>query len=73
VREEGAIHRRRPGGTARYCVLCARQLIQADIDRITPDDPRHHPLGSSLNGGKFSPRGDELAPPGEWLAFADWF
>src|ERR1700680_916205 len=44
------------------------QLIQADIDSITPDDLRHYPLGSILNGGNSSPHGDKLAPPGEWLA-----
>ena len=49
------------------------QLIQADIDSITPDDLRHYPLGSILNGGNSSPHGDKLAPPGEWLALADRF
>ena len=49
------------------------QLIQADIDSITPDDLAHCPLGSVLNGGNSSPQGDKLAPPGEWLALADRF
>ncbi|HEY6353502.1 MAG TPA: glycoside hydrolase family 3 protein, partial [Burkholderiaceae bacterium] len=49
------------------------QLIQADIDSIVPDDLRHYPLGSILNGGNSSPHGDKLAPPGEWLALADRF
>jgi beta-glucosidase len=49
------------------------QLIQADIDSITPDDLCHYPLGSILNGGNSSPHGDKLAPPGEWLALADRF
>ncbi|TLZ37409.1 MAG: hypothetical protein E6K24_03230 [Gammaproteobacteria bacterium] len=49
------------------------QLIQADIDSITPDDLAHCPLGSALNGGNSSPHGDKLAPPGEWLALADRF
>src|SRR5437763_289133 len=49
------------------------QLIQADIDSITPDDLRHYPLGSILNGGNSSPHGDKLAPPGEWLTLADRF
>jgi len=31
------------------------QLIQADIDSITPDDLAHYPLGSVLNGGNSSP------------------
>jgi len=33
------------------------QLIQADIDSITPDDLAHYPLGSVLNGGNSSPHG----------------
>src|SRR5437667_2833181 len=49
------------------------QLIQADIDSITPDDLAHYPLGSVLNGGNSSPHGDKVAPPGEWLALADRF
>ena len=49
------------------------QLVQADIDSITPDDLAHYPLGSVLNGGNSSPHGDKLAPAGEWLALADRF
>ena len=49
------------------------QLIQADIDSITPDDLAQYPLGSVLNGGNSSPHGDKLAPPREWLALADRF
>jgi len=49
------------------------QLIQADIGSIAPDDLRHYPLGSILNGGNSAPRGDKLAAPGEWLALADRF
>jgi beta-glucosidase len=49
------------------------QLIQADIDSITPDDLAHYPLGAILNGGNSSPHGDKLAPPREWLALADRF
>jgi beta-glucosidase len=51
----------------------AGQLIQADIGSITPDDVRHFPLGSILNGGNSSPRDDKLAAPSEWLALADRF
>ena len=51
----------------------AGQLIQADIGSITPDDLRHYPLGSILNGGNSSPRDDKLASPSEWLALADRF
>ena len=49
------------------------QLIQADIGSITPDDLRHYPLGSILNGGNSSPRDDKLAAPSEWLRLADRF
>jgi beta-glucosidase len=49
------------------------QLIQADIASITPDDLRHYPLGSILNGGNSSPGNNEFAPPSEWLALADRF
>jgi len=49
------------------------QLIQADIGSITPEDLRHYPLGSILNGGDSSPRGDKLAAPSKWLSLADRF
>ncbi|MBV8405178.1 MAG: glycoside hydrolase family 3 protein [Gammaproteobacteria bacterium] len=49
------------------------QLIQADIGSITPDDLRHYPLGSILNGGNSAPRDDKLAAPSEWLSLADRF
>lgn len=51
----------------------AGQLVQADIGSITPDELRHYPLGSILNGGNSSPHDDKLAAPGEWLALADRF
>jgi beta-glucosidase len=49
------------------------QLIQADIGSVTPDDLRHFPLGSILNGGNSAPGGDKLAAPSEWLRLADRF
>ncbi len=49
------------------------QLIQADIGTITPDDLRHYPLGSVLNGADSAPDNDKLATPREWLALADRF
>jgi beta-glucosidase len=49
------------------------QLIQADIGSITPNDLRHYPLGSILNGGSSSPGNNEFAPPSEWLTLADRF
>jgi beta-glucosidase len=51
----------------------AGQLIQADIGSITPDDLRHFPLGSILNGGNSSPHDDKLVAPSEWLSLADRF
>ena len=49
------------------------QMIQADIARITPDDLRHFPLGSVLNGGNSAPGNNVFASPSEWLALADRF
>src|SRR5215467_3694735 len=49
------------------------QLIQADIDTITPDDLRHFPLGSVLNGADVAPGNDKLASHREWLKLADRF
>ncbi|HYM43866.1 MAG TPA: glycoside hydrolase family 3 protein [Steroidobacteraceae bacterium] len=49
------------------------QLIQADIGSITPDDLRHYPLGSVLNGADSAPNNNKLASPGEWLKLADRF
>jgi beta-glucosidase len=70
-----------PGLEARIDALLARmtpaqkvgQLIQADIASVTPDDLRHYPLGSILNGGNSAPHDNKLAAPGEWLALADRF
>jgi beta-glucosidase len=66
---------------ARISALLARmtpaekvgQLIQADIGSITPDDLRHVPLGSVLNGADVAPNNDKLASPREWLGLADRF
>jgi beta-glucosidase len=66
---------------ARIAALIARmtpaqkvgQLIQADIGYIVPDDLKHYPLGSVLNGGNSAPRDDKLASPREWLKLADRF
>jgi beta-glucosidase len=49
------------------------QLIQADIGNFAPDDLRHYPLGSVLNGADSAPGGDKLAPASGWLALADRF
>jgi beta-glucosidase len=65
----------RIGGLLRDMTLEQKvgQLVQADIASITPDDLRHYPLGSILNGGNSSPANNEFAPPSEWLALADRF
>ena len=70
-----------PGREARIAGLLAHmttaqkvgQLIQADIGSITPDDLRHYPLGSVLNGADSAPNNNKLASPGEWLKLADRF
>jgi beta-glucosidase len=49
------------------------ELIQGDIDSLNPEDLRHIPLGSVLNGANAAPRHDRLASPGEWLELADRF
>jgi beta-glucosidase len=49
------------------------QLIQGDISTLTPDDLRHYPLGSVLNGGNSKPGGNTLAPPSAWLRLANQF
>ncbi|MGH8314640.1 MAG: glycoside hydrolase family 3 protein, partial [Steroidobacterales bacterium] len=49
------------------------QLVQGDINSMTPDDMRKYHLGSVLAGGGSSPGGDEFAPPAKWLALADAF
>ncbi len=49
------------------------QLVQADIGSVTPNDLRHYPLGSILNGGNSAPGDDKLTAPSEWLALADRF
>ncbi|HEY1492548.1 MAG TPA: glycoside hydrolase family 3 N-terminal domain-containing protein [Steroidobacteraceae bacterium] len=49
------------------------QLIQADIGSVTPNDLRHYPLASILNGGNSAPGDDKLTAPSEWLALADRF
>lgn len=43
------------------------------IENTTPDDLRHYPLGSVLNGAGVAPDNDKLASPGEWLKLADRF
>ena len=49
------------------------QIIQADIDSVTPEQVRRYNLGSVLNGGNSGPNKDNRAAPSEWLALADAF
>ncbi|WP_173427207.1 glycoside hydrolase family 3 protein [Pseudoxanthomonas suwonensis] len=49
------------------------QIIQGDIDSITPEDVRKYRLGSILAGGSSDPGGKYNAAPAEWLALADAF
>ena len=49
------------------------QLMQADIDSVTPEQVRQFNLGSVLNGGSSAPGGDLRNTPDSWLALADAF
>ena len=49
------------------------QVIQPEIQYITPDEVRDHHIGSVLNGGGSLPNRHKYAPPAEWLALADAF
>jgi beta-glucosidase len=43
------------------------QIIDADIDSISPDDLRRYPLGAILAGGNSGPDGDDRAPAAKWV------
>lgn len=47
------------------------QLIQPQINSVTPAEMRQYRYGSYLNGGNGGPYGDEFAPATEWLRLAD--
>ncbi len=49
------------------------QVIQADIDSVTPEQARRYHLGSVLNGGNSAPNKDNRGSPTEWLKLADAF
>lgn len=49
------------------------QVIQADINYITPEQAAEYHLGSILNGGNSGPGNDNHAPAERWLALADEF
>ncbi len=47
------------------------QIIQADIDSVTPDDVATYHLGAVLNGGNSAPKGNQRASHTDWLDLAD--
>ncbi len=49
------------------------QMIQADIDSITPDDLATYKLGSILAGGNAAPGGDVHSGPEAWRTLVDSF
>ncbi|MEA5667330.1 glycoside hydrolase family 3 N-terminal domain-containing protein [Stenotrophomonas sp. MH1] len=49
------------------------QIIQGDIDSITPDEVRKYRLGSILAGGGSDPGKQYNAPPKAWLDLSDAF
>jgi len=49
------------------------QVIQADINDVTPAEVREYNLGSILNGGGSAPGGDNRTTPDKWLELADAF
>ncbi|MBL8550256.1 MAG: exo 1,3/1,4-beta-D-glucan glucohydrolase [Hyphomonadaceae bacterium] len=65
---EAAISRLLPAMTVEEKV---GQLVQADMNSVTPEDVRRYRLGSVLNGGNSGPGGNDRAPARDWLAMAD--
>ena len=49
------------------------QVIQGELQKVTPDDVRRYHLGSVLNGGGSTPNSNKRASAGDWLAAADAF
>ena len=49
------------------------QVIQADIDSVTPEQAKKYHLGAILNGGNSAPNNNNRASPLEWLELADKF
>ncbi|GAA4030050.1 exo 1,3/1,4-beta-D-glucan glucohydrolase [Sphingomonas rosea] len=47
------------------------QLIQPQINSVTPEEMRTYRYGSYLNGGNGGPYGNEYAPAADWLKLAD--
>lgn len=49
------------------------QIMQADINQVTPAELKQYHLGSILNGGSSGPYGNDKAPAPDWLKLADEF
>jgi beta-glucosidase len=49
------------------------QIVQGDINFITPEDVKKYKLGSILAGGTSAPHEDNKAPAADWLKQADDF
>lgn len=49
------------------------QVLQPEINSVTPDDVRRYRLGSVLNGGGGWPGNNKSSTPLDWLALADAF
>ena len=49
------------------------QMVQAEIQSVTPADVRDYHLGSVLNGGGSHPNGSKAASVADWLSLADAF
>jgi beta-glucosidase len=49
------------------------QIIQAEINNVTPEEVRKYRLGSVLNGGGGWPHREKYSTPEDWLALADAF
>lgn len=49
------------------------QVIQPEIQYITPEEVKHYHIGTILNGGGSLPNRNKYATPAEWLEMADSF
>ncbi len=47
------------------------QILQAEIQYVTPEDIKKYHIGAVLNGGGSLPNRNKYASPREWLAMAD--
>ena len=49
------------------------QMIQPNLDQVTPEEAKQYKLGSLLNGGGSWPNGNKQASAGDWAAAADGY